>query len=420
MKMKLFSRLSSVLLVVGLIVLYSCKKDEVPVFDVPTIAVVADNSSPFPGEKVVFTINVTALGNLKEVSLNGAVIKSYTTDLTQDNFTYEYTVAANQTLGPAVLTFGVTDKQATPKVGATPATITIQNPDFRGNPKVLFNFQAATPNSSVRAITRDIGNQPWENAYDIFQDIADPTPANVGNKVLQVDRKGAHEWFFQGGGAVFFEFASRLSETDMQGLVAGTRVIQMNVYFKQVPKTATVRGVVNGPDLPNTDLSWKIADARRAWSFDLQDSAKAIPISLEIGNKAKWDFNNGAPLGKKFYLTGSVSAANQWQTVTFSRRGSRTTTTGRIVTDKPILQSSTALAFTDDATVGLDQIDYIAAIFNNRVTGFPNPSGFLELPGDGNGWNENVVASISDDHNTYFVDNIRIIDAKDYNKNPNK
>jgi len=418
MKINLFTRLSSLLLVVGLIVLYGCKKDEVPIFEVPVIAVVADNSSPFPGDKVLFTVDVSALGNLKEVSLNGAVIKSYTTDLTKDNFTYEYTVPPTSALGPAILTFGVTDKQATAKTAASPTTITVQNPDFRGNPKVLFDFQASTPNTSVKAITRDSGPNSWENAYAIEQVKDDPTAAS--NKVLQADRKGAHEWFFQGGGSVYFEFASRLSETDMQGLVAGTRVIQMNVYFKQVPKTATVRGVVNGPDLPNTDLSWKIADARRAWSFDLQDSAKAIPISLEVGNKAKWNFNNGLPLGKKFYLTGSVSVANQWQTVTFSRRTSRTNTLGRKITDKPILQSSTALAFTDDATVGLDQIDYIAAIFNNRVTGFPNPSGFLELPGDGNGWNDRVVASISDDHNTYFVDNIRIIDAKDYNKNPNK
>jgi hypothetical protein len=421
MKIKLFARITTSLLLTGILVfvLDGCKKDEVPIFDTPTIAVVSDNSSPFPGDKVVFTINVAAKGKLKDVSVNGAVVKSYTANELEDSFTYEYTVPANATLGPNAIAFSVTDKQAAPKMAESPSTLTVQNPDFRGNPRVLFNFQSAAPNATIKAITRDIGGNPWENAYDIFQEVADP--ANASNKVLQADRKGAHEWYFQGGGAVAAEFVSKLSETEMQGLVAGTRVLQMNLYFKEVKKTATVRATAGGADIPNVDLSWKFTDAKRAWNFDLQDSTKAIPIAIEVGNKAKWDFNGGNPLGKKFYLVGSLSAANQWQTVTFSRRGSRTdATSGKKFADKPLLQSSTALAYTDDATVGLDQIDYFSIIVNNRVTSFKNPTGYLELPGDGNGWSDNVVASIADEHNTYYIDNIRIIDAKDYNKNPNK
>jgi hypothetical protein len=421
MKIKLLARIAASLLLTGTLVfvLDSCKKDEVPVFGEPTIAVVADNSSPYPSDKVVFTIQVAATGKLKEVSANGVVIKTYTTDLLQDNFTYEYTVPATASLGPSAVTFTVTDKQATPKVATNPSTLTIQNPDFRGNPKVLFNFQTAAPNATVKAITRDIGGNPWENAYDIKQE--EPDPVNASNKTLQADRKGAHEWYFQGGGGIFTEFVSKLSETEMQALVAGTRVLQMNLYFKEVKKTATVRATAGGADIPNVDLSWKFTDAKRAWNFDLQDSTKAIPIALAFGNKAKWDYNGGNPLGKKFFLVGSLSAANQWQTVTFSRRGSKTDpVSGKKFEDKPILQSSTALAYTDDATVGLDQIDYLNIIINNRVTSFKNLNGYLELPGDGNGWSDNVVASIADDHNTYYIDNIRIIDAKDYNKNPNK
>jgi len=421
MKIKLLMRVAASLLLTGILafVLNSCKKDEVPVFDVPTIAVVANNSSPYPGDKIVFTINVAAKGKLKDVSTNGTVIKTYTNNELEDNFTYEYTVPATATLGSTSIAFSVTDKQGVPKIAEGSSAFIIQNPDFRGNPKVLFNFQTAAPNATVKAITRDIGGNPWENAYDITQEVADPT--NASNKVLQADRKGAHEWYFQGGGAVAAEFVSKLSETEMQGLVAGTRVLQMNVYFKEVKKLVTVRATAGGTDIPNTDLSWKFTDTKRAWNFDLQDSTKAIPIAIEVGNKAKWNYNGGNPLGKKFYLVGSLSIANQWQTVTFSRRGSKTdATSGKKFADKPLLQSSTALAYTDDATVGLDQIDYLSMIVNNRVTSFKNSSGYLELPGDGNGWNSNVVASIADDHNTYYIDNIRIIDAKDYNKNPNK
>lgn len=421
MKIKLLTRITASLLLTGILlfVLESCKKDEVPVFDTPTIAVVADNSSPYPSDKVVFTIQVSAKGKLKDVSANGVVIKTYTTDVLTDNFTYEYTVPATASLGPTAINFIVNDKQATAKVATNASNLVVQNPDFRGNPKSIFNFQTAAPNATVKAITRDIGGNPWENAYDVIQEVADP--ANASNKVLQADRKGAHEWYFNGGGAVFTEFVSKLSETDMQGLVAGTRVLQMNVYFKEVKKLVTVRATAGGADIPNTDLSWKFTDAKRAWNFDLQDSTKAIPIALALGNKAKWEWNNGNPLGKKFFLVGSLSAANQWQTVTFSRRGSTTdAVSGKKFEDKPLLQSSTQLAFTDDATVGLDQIDYLSIIVNNRKTSFKNPSGYLELPGDGNGFSNTTVASIADDHNTYYIDNIRIIDAKDYNKNPNK
>ena len=45
--------------------------------------------------------------------------------------------------------------------------------------------------------------------------------------------------------------------------------------------------------------------------------------------------------------------------------------------------------------------------------------GVFEIPGDGNGWRADVTVRIRDDHNSYLIDNIRVIDAADYDKNPN-
>jgi hypothetical protein len=41
------------------------------------------------------------------------------------------------------------------------------------------------------------------------------------------------------------------------------------------------------------------------------------------------------------------------------------------------------------------------------------------MPGDGNGWSASNAIGISDDHNTYLIDNIRTINAADFDKNPN-
>jgi hypothetical protein len=403
-----------------LLVLEACKEDEAQVFDAPTIAVTADNSQPYPGDVVNFSIAVEGLGGLNEVMLDGTVIKSYTaaTAVTTDAFEFEYTVPANSTLGPDDLSFTVTDKQPTPKMGDFSSTITIQNPDFRGNPSVLFDFQSTIPNATIKTITRDVGNNPWENAYDLFFDVNDPS--NAANKVLQADRKGAHEWYFQGGGAVFVEFTNFISEDDIQKVVSGERVLQMNLLFKenanmvevsQTPNTAVGSGTMR-------DMGWKLNDALDAWDYDLQDSVKGIPVILEIGNKAAWAWNDGNPLGKKFFLMGSITSANEWQTVTFSRRKVRIITANGVETDRtpgdPILTSDTTTpAYLDDPAVGLDQINYFAIIINSRKTEFTNTGGFYKV-------GENNLFKIADtEKNSYFIDNIRTINAIDFDKNPN-
>jgi hypothetical protein len=395
----------------------ACNREEDPLA-APTIAVVADNSSPFPGDKVKFSITVNAPGKLKSVRLGSTTVKSYTDGSTSDRFDYEFTVPATSALGPTSYAFTVEDGQSPTLTGTFNVAATVQNPDFRGNPRVLFNFNSPVPNVQVAELKFDSGAQPWEAAYKLTPEATDP--ANVNNKVLQADRLGAHEWFFQGGGAVFMKMAQPLSEDDVNGLISGTRVLQMNMYFKEIPKVVTVHKSPTNPDSTKrqVDLSWKFNNTIEGWDFIAQaDASKAITVAIEVGNAEQWAWNNGNPLGKKFYLIGSITKANQWQTVTFSRRG--LTGTPPMTMRTPLTQASTQAAALDDPAVALNKINYFAIIINNRKTGFPNPEGWFEMPGDGNNWSPNNVAGVSDDHNTYLIDNVRLIDAKDYDKNPN-
>jgi hypothetical protein len=423
--------------------LEACDDDEAQIFDAPSIAVTADNSQPYPGDVVNFTIAVGGLGGLKEVTLDGTAIKVYDPAMatTNDTFEFEYTVPATSSLGPDALVFAVTDLQSSSKSAEFSSTLTIQNPDFRGDPSVLFDFQSSVPNSKVKGIDRDSGPNSWENAYELFLDVADPT--NAANKVLRADRKGAHEWYFQGGGAVKMEFTSFISEDDIQKIVSGERVLQMNMYFKEAPKLQTLHKDPANPDGPtkqnNVDLSWKLSSTsvfsppataanKKGWKFESNDSlVNAIPVLIEVGNKAAWAWNDGDVRGKKFYLAGSITQANGWQTVTFSRitgsfsRNEAASGGAKWVRTnfQPAVQSSTAPAALQDTGVGLDQINYFSIIINSRLTSFRNKDGWFEMPGEGNNWNSGVVASLSDDHNTYFIDNIRTINTVDFDKNPN-
>jgi hypothetical protein len=433
----------SLSLIMGFFVVFNACDEDEQVFDAPTIAVTVDNSQPYPGDEINVNISVSGSGGLKEISLNGTVIKSYTgtATVTNDAFDFAYEVPANSSLGPVALEFVVTDLQSSPKSGSFTSSLTIQNPDFRGEPSVLFDFQSAIPNNKVKEITRDSGPNSWENAYTLTFDVADPiSPAN---KVLQADRKGAHEWYFQGGGAIKIEFANFISEDDIQKLVSGERVLQMNMYFKELPKLVTLHKDPTNPDgstkQNNVDLSWKLSSTneplppatlpnKKGWQFELNDSlVAAIPVLIELGNKAAWAWNDGDVRGKKFYLVGSITKANEWQTVTFtrltgtfSRDETKTGSAKWVRTNiRPAVQTSTASAALQDAAVGLDQINYFSIIVNSRITSFKNKNGWYEMPGDGNGWNANVVASLSDDHNSYFIDNIRTIKAADFDKNPN-
>lgn len=421
------------------IIAVSCAEDEPKIFDQPTISVVADNNTPFADEEIVFTVAVAAPGGLKEIKLDGQVIKTYTGGEKSDEFEHTYDLPTGTSLGNKSFSFTVADDQKKVKENMTTYSVTVQDPEARGNPLMWYDFNGILPNGTVKAITRDIGGNPWENAYDLTVSSTDPT--NAANKVLQADRKGAHEWYYQGGGSVFIEFTNSISEDDIDALVSGERVLQMNIYFKEVPKLITAHKDPANPDGPtkqtNVNMSWMfnytndaaVTGVPEVWDFEQQDSLKgAIPIAIQLGNKGQWDWNGGYVQGKKFYLVGSLKEKNGWQTVTFSRMVGTITDTGSGWTYnnyKVGPQSSTASAALHDPTVGLDQINYVSIILNNRKTGFPNTylnpgSPWYEMPGDGNGWNSGNIVGISDDHNSYYIDNLRTIDAADYDKNPNQ
>jgi hypothetical protein len=419
--MKQLGYILSGLLLLGISFAACDKDDEVVPFDAPTVAVTVDNSTPFPKDEIKFNVTANAKGGLKSISLNGNVIKTYSNKETSDQFEYKFLVPENATLGATNYEFRVEDVQSPSLSGKFTVTATVQNPDFRGNPVVLFNFNSTIPNTQVASLTFDSGPNSWEAAYALTTEVADP--ANGANKVLQANRLGAHEWYFQGGGALFVKFANSLNEDQVNGLVSGDRVLQMNMYFKEVPKIITAHKSPADPASTQAqfDASWRFDRTTRAWNFNSQDTLqKGISVAIEVGNAEAWAWNNGNPLGKKFFLVGSITEANKWQTVTFSRREKVVTGTGQFdFILNPLAQSSTAPAYLDDAAVTLDKINYLAVILNNRKTSQPNTDGWFEMPGDGNGNAPDRPVGISDDHNQYLIDNIRIIDADEYDKNPN-
>lgn len=109
--------------VVAMITLTSCSDNPNPVFPEPTITVSPSAATQASGGIVTFSIAITAEGNAASVKLNDIEIKSYTTDMKADAFTYDYTVPAGATSGN--LTFTVTDKQNPAKTGTTTAALTI-------------------------------------------------------------------------------------------------------------------------------------------------------------------------------------------------------------------------------------------------------------------------------------------------------
>lgn len=422
--------LSGSLTLLALVFLAACNNDDADdpiVFDAPTLAVVVDNNQPFQGDVITFNITASADAGLSSVTLNGEVIKEYSDEATTDEFTHEVTIAEDAAVGPVAFDFVVTDAQVEAESDDFSVSVTIQNADLRGAPFVLTDFQSGVPNASVEAVTFDSGPNSWEAAYSIDPQAEDPmNPANI---VLQANRLGATEWYFQGGGAVFIQTASFLNEEDIQAIIDGERVLQMNMMFEETERLVTVH---NNPDDPannslEADLSYKF-DALNAdnyedrakynsWNFEEQDSVPGISVRIEVGNQAAWDWNNGDPLGKKFYLAGSITTANEWQTVTFSPMYNDGTEEEPLL--KPRTLNDENATYIDDTAIGNDQVNYMGISLNNRTTSYPNPDGYFEMPGNGNGWTRDRVANIQDNHNRYYMDNIRIIDADAYDQNPN-
>jgi hypothetical protein len=289
---KFISRVALILIAISAFVfaLESCKPEEPPVFDAPSIAVVADNSNPYPGDKVIFTIQVSALGKLNEVTANGAVIKTYVADELESSFTYEYTVPANSTLGPTAINFKVTDKQAASKMTESSSTLTIQNPVLRGNPLVIDRMDATYPAGLIKDYFAEGPVEGWAYTGELEKNSTDPK--NSANKVIKWT-KNAFNWIWQGNDFFNGELSKALSESDMLDVFNGKRVIQINVYFEHVPHATETR-------------------------FDWPSSGGTVPINIQLGKKSLWGWDNGDK-GRKMYLRATATdAKNKWQTITFS------------------------------------------------------------------------------------------------------
>jgi hypothetical protein len=423
MKMKryYFKQMAGFLALAG-VLLASCGEDDiVEVFDTPTIAVTSDNDQPFQGDTVNFNITVNAPGGLESVTLNGTEIKEYDGVQTNDTFTLKYIVVEDATIGPVALAFAVSDAQEISLSSSFTNSITVQNSDFRGDPVLLADFQ---DDGNIASVTFDSGPNAWEAAYST--ELGADDVVNPANKVLKANRLGACDWFFQGGGAVFVDFNNFLSEDEMLAIFNGDRVFQMNVFVEEKAK------IVNAHDNPEDnannrleyDAAWNVnrffsenPNAVMAWDYEVQDSAESIPLRIEVGNAAAWDFNGGDPLGKKFYLVGSVTETNTWKTITFSLLRNAGTDDELDLVANAI--GSGLGSFADDPEIGFDQINRLAFQLNNRVSSYNNVDMVFQIPGNNNGWSSNSPISIADDHNSYYIDNIRIIDADEYNNNPN-
>ncbi len=190
--------LGSLVLVTGLILAVGCSDDdEVVIFDAPAIAVVADNTSPFQGDIVTFTITVSSEAGLQSVSLNGTEIKTYSSATLEDEFTHEVTIEDDATTGPTSFSFSVTDTQVEVLGDNFDVSITIQNGDLRGTPLLISNLQDDIPNSSIEFIEWSSFTDQWggiQNSVVMEHPIDDPT--NSANKVVRVLRNSVNEWGF--------------------------------------------------------------------------------------------------------------------------------------------------------------------------------------------------------------------------------
>ncbi|MEO5977163.1 MAG: cell shape-determining protein MreB [Chryseolinea sp.] len=107
----------------------SCSDDNNdPSFTAPTILITPSTTSALPSGVVSLVVAVTSDAGLSSVTLDGASIKSFTSEKTSA-FTYDYTVPATATVGSSItLTFVVSDAQGTPMTTTTTATITVGDP----------------------------------------------------------------------------------------------------------------------------------------------------------------------------------------------------------------------------------------------------------------------------------------------------
>ena len=124
----LLNKLLLAMVAVLALALTSCDDDNDPAFSNPTISVTPATTANLPGQSVNISVAVTADAGLAAVQLNGADIKTYTTE-TADAFSHTYTIEEGAAVGSSItLSFTVSDKQNPAKTSNATATITVGDP----------------------------------------------------------------------------------------------------------------------------------------------------------------------------------------------------------------------------------------------------------------------------------------------------
>ena len=393
----------------------------------PSIKVTPTPNSPYPGDTVIFSIEVDAVGGLNFVAFENQTLRTYPEGIDSDLLTHQIHIPEATSFGNRSYNFVVIDRQIREKRGAETVVLDVQNPAFRGSPILIANFNAIPPDPFVFEVFSDFIFATDNTAYQIKANEIDPI--NRNNRVLSVIRNPAMERDFNGIGALQINLTDTIRREDVVALISGERVLQMNIFFQEVTQLVTAHKTpVDFQDsaTENVDISWNLAAHSTAvWNFDQQTEVKGIPVLIELGNNLAWNNNQtGNSSGRLITLIGALTVSNEWQTVTFSA------TTGDIFLGSdglrnyndivPISRISNSPATIEDESVALNQINRIAIQLNNRITGFDHPDGWLEIPSAENGNQSNIPYQIRDDHNTYFIDNVRIIDTDEFDQNPNE
>ena len=406
------------MLFVILFVFFACSQDDEmaePELSAPSIEVIPNDNDPYPGDTVTCNIRVKAVAGIRLIAVDEKILAQFGAgERDEADLSYQIIIPEGASFGNQTFDFIVIDFQAEEKRGAQTLVLDVQNPALRGNPSLVANFNAIPPDPFILSVASELAIANGQAAYQVRPNIVDPK--NRNNRVVSILRNPALELDFRGFGTVQVELLDTMSRNEVDALLNGDRVLQMNILRQETSQLVMAHQSPGNPgstQVDSLDASWTFKDhANQVWNFDRQNLAKGIPILIELGNDSLWQSGERA-----FFLIGSLTESGNWQTVTFSRaEGSVFEEAGirRYDNLNALPQSSGNQASVENQSIiNANQINQIGIQINNIVTAFNHPDGWLDI-------SSNQPIQIRDDHNTYFIDNIRTIDAEEFDKNPNE
>ncbi|MFT6883463.1 MAG: hypothetical protein ACI83W_001163 [Marinoscillum sp.] len=311
----------------SLTMLMSCEDDGAKEVQLAAPTITVTNPSELEvlvGGVLTFSISVEAEAGLSSVNLDGKSVKTYTGIETSDTFDYEYSSSEN---GSFNLVFSVEDAKGA-STAATGVAVEVVGDlgfviaDFAGKEvgtttlaslddtywdaaRSIVSFNV-TGNLAAKASHENVGSQ---FAVQTGADNPAADPALIFNgKAMKVVKQPA-DWGTDGWSHIILDFETTFDKAiiealpqvnaEMTGLTAGTKVIQMDVYYDDTQD-------------PNVNF----ADFKTKTGIYNADPTKGYLIDLSLVNNEVHRFNHdggGYYIGYQGYVTG----ANVWQTVTF-------------------------------------------------------------------------------------------------------